>query len=116
MAALLGISKRTLNRPVTEMGISMSSKFSNISDKELDSEINVIICNFPNIGYSPVRSHLCVKGFTFQKMRVLEAMRRVDINGILQRKMALKPIYRRKYFVRGPLSLWHIDGYHKLIR
>ena len=61
------------------MGISMSSKFSNISDEELDLEIQGIIHNFPCIGYRNVRSHLCVKGFTIQKMRVLEAMLRVDI-------------------------------------
>ena len=25
-------------------------------------------------------------------------------------------VSRRKYNVKGPLSLWHIDGSHKLIR
>ena len=29
---------------------------------------------------------------------------------------ARKRIYRRSYFVRSPLSLWHIDGNHNLIR
>ncbi len=29
---------------------------------------------------------------------------------------ARKPIIRRQYFVRAPLSLWHIDGNHLLIR
>jgi transcriptional regulator with XRE-family HTH domain len=116
IAALLGVSKRTLNRRLSEMGISMSSKFSNISDEELDLEIQKIIHNFPDIGYRSVRSHLCVRGFAVQKSRVLEAMRRVDMEGILRRKLFLKPIFRRQYHVRGPLSLWHIDGYHKLIR
>jgi len=26
------------------------------------------------------------------------------------------PVRRRQYYVRAPMSLWHIDGNHKLIR
>ncbi|WAR28030.1 hypothetical protein MAR_013734 [Mya arenaria] len=96
MASLFGISKRTLNRRLTEFGISMSSKFSNLT--------NV----FPNIGNRT--------GFVVQKSRVLDSMKRVEIEGVLQGKMLLKPILRRQYNVRAPLSLWHMDGYHKLIR
>lgn len=28
----------------------------------------------------------------------------------------MDPIKRRKYAVKGPLAMWHIDGHHKLIR
>ena len=28
----------------------------------------------------------------------------------------MDPIKRRKYAVKGPLTLWHIDGHHKLIK
>ena len=46
---------------------------------------------------------------------VRESMWRVDPNG--RRVMALRTkIKRRVYSVEGPLSLWHIDGHHKLIR
>ncbi|WAR28014.1 hypothetical protein MAR_013718 [Mya arenaria] len=57
-----------------------------------------------------------MKGFVVQKSRVLDSMKRVEIEGVLQGKMLLKPILRRQYNVRAPLSLWHMDGYHKLIR
>ncbi|WAR30893.1 hypothetical protein MAR_033435, partial [Mya arenaria] len=112
MASLFGISKRTLNRRLTEFGISMSSKFSNLTNEELDSETQKIIHEFPNIGYRTVRSHLNVKSFVVQKSCVLDSMKRVD----KEEKDLLKPIFRRQYNVRAPLSLWHIDGNHKLIR
>lgn len=101
IAALLGISKRTLNRRSLEIGISMSSKFSNTSD-ELHSEIQHIVHNFPDISYRTVRSHLCVRRFTVQKMFVLEAMRRIDIENILQRKMSLQsmPKFTRSLYVK----------------
>ena len=43
-------------------------------------------------------------------------MRRVDLEGVVYRRMTLHPVHRRKYSVPAPNSLWHIDGYHKLIR
>lgn len=41
-------------------------------------------------------------------------MRRVDPEGTIARR--LSTINRRVYSVPAPLSLWHIDGNHKLIR
>ncbi|XP_078318026.1 uncharacterized protein LOC144620608 [Crassostrea virginica] len=43
-------------------------------------------------------------------------MWRVDFEGVLFRRLLLKPVQRRVYNARAPLSLWHKDGYHKLIR
>lgn len=48
--------------------------------------------------------------------RVQESMRRVDHGGVLMRTLQLNPRRRRRYSVRAPNSLWHIDGNHKLIR
>ena len=39
---------------------------------------------------------------------------RVDPNGVRPRLSQV--LHRRKYLVPGPNSLWHVDGYHKLIR
>ena len=36
------------------------------------------------------------------------------LEGVAQRWLALTP--RCSYSVPGPLSLWHIDGNHKLVR
>ena len=49
-----------------------------------------------------------------QRARVSECLRRVDpVGTTLRRRMT---IYRRKYLVPTPNSLWHIDSGHKLIR
>ena len=51
-----------------------------------------------------------------QEYRLRDAMRRVDPEGVILRGLQSRPIFRRKYSVAGPLSLWHMDGNHKLIK
>ena len=48
------------------------------------------------------------------RARVRESMQRTDPEGIAMRWLGITP--RAVYSVRGPLSLWHIYGNHKLIR
>ena len=48
------------------------------------------------------------------RYRVRQSMRRVDPQGVENRKK--KALKRREYHVAGPNALWHIDGNHKLIR
>lgn len=55
-------------------------------------------------------------GIHVQWRRVTASMHRVDSLGILSRLTGLGCIVRRTYSVRGPLSLWHVDTNHKLIR
>ena len=43
-----------------------------------------------------------------------ESISRVDPNGVQMR--CRRVLHRRKYAVSYPNALWHIDGYHKLIR
>ena len=84
--------------------------------KRLTNISKKIIRDFPNIGYRSVKGHLANIGHIIQQNRIKESMRRVDFEGVLFRRFLLKPVQRRVYNVRAPLSLWHIDGYHKLIR
>lgn len=51
-----------------------------------------------------------------QQHRAREALRRVDPEGVLLRAIELNVVVRQPYHVASPLSLWHIDGHHKLIR
>ena len=53
-------------------------------------------------------------GFRVQQSRIREAQRRIDPVGTIMRQ--LKCLYRRRYSVAGPKSLYHVDGNHKLIR
>ena len=54
------------------------------------------------------------RGYIIQQARVRDCLRRVDPLGVVLRWAGT--VQRRRYHVQGPLSLWHIDGNHKLIR
>lgn len=71
---------------------------------------------FPDCGYRTMPGFLRGRGFHVQWRRMEDSMRRVCPEGILMRCLQLTVIERRIYNVRSPLSLWHIDGHHKLIR
>lgn len=71
---------------------------------------------FPNCGYRKMRGFLRARGLHIQWSRIQDSMRRVCPEGILMRALQLTAVERRIYNVRSPLSLWHIDGNHKLIR
>lgn len=116
MAEIVGASTRTIQRRLSEHGISLHKRFSDISDRELDEHVKNIVTSFPNIGYRSVKGHLSSANHVVQEARVRDSMRRVDLEGVLCRQMTLKPALRRTYSVPASNSLWHIDGYHKLIR
>ncbi|KAI9568502.1 hypothetical protein HD554DRAFT_2022046 [Boletus coccyginus] len=54
------------------------------------------------------------QGYRVQYHRVVHSLRRLDRLGQVLRSRRIKR--RRKYFVKRPNALWHIDGHHKLIR
>ena len=55
-----------------------------------------------------------MRGFILQCERVCESLHRIDPSGTEIRLR--RCLHRRQYSVASPNSLWHIDGYHKLIR
>ena len=66
------------------------------------------------IGEKTVDRLLRAQGVVVQRQRVREALHTVDPQGS-QRRMR-RALNRREYHVECPNVLWHIDGYHKLIR
>ncbi|CAB4042493.1 PREDICTED: uncharacterized protein LOC107339677 isoform X1 [Paramuricea clavata] len=111
---MLDISLSTVRRRMREQGLSSTQPFASLSDEELDSIVSEIKLSHPQCGYRMMIGHLRSRGLKIQQDRVRTSLRRVDPEGTTVRWMAA--IYRRKYSVKGPNSLWHIDGYHKLIR
>lgn len=97
-----------------ELELSTSQPFPPLTDEELDSIVSEIKHLHPKCGYRMVIGYLRARGLKIQQHRVRTSVRRVDPEGTTIRWMAA--VHRRKYCVRGPNSLWHIDGYHKLIR
>ena len=112
IAKLLGISSRTLRRKVVEMGID-DSNFSAISDDELKNVMRSIQETTPNIGQSRMMGALRSRGICVQRWKVREHLRFLDPIGTTLRWG--QTIFRRKYYVPAPNSLWHIDGNHKMI-
>ena len=85
-----------------------------LSDIELDDITRDILVDNPNCGYRMLMGHLWSRGIKIQQLRVRESLHRVAPMPIALRWNAT--IVHRSYCVKAPLSLWHIDGNHKLIR
>ena len=108
----------TLKR-LLELGLNIRagvSRYTDISDEQLDGTCRNITREFPNCGVRRMRGFLSARGIHVTWERTRETMRRIDPEGVLIRSLQLNIVQRRVYFVRGPLHLWHIDGNHKLIR
>ena len=114
MADMLGVSVRTVRRRMCEYGLSIRAQYTTISNEELDGIVRVIQQQFPMCGNRQMQGHLLSRGIRIQQSRIRESQRRVDPDGALIRRLHV--LNRREYSVPAPLSLYHIDGHHKLIR
>lgn len=101
-----------MERRVNEYGIT--SDLSSISDFELDEKILSVVSFFPSCGQKSIDGRLKSNGIRVSRKRLRESLRRVDSMGVQQRLR--HALHRRVYSVAAPNDLWHIDGYHKLIR
>lgn len=115
ISKILGVSSRTLFRRMQEFGLS-ATRYSDMDDEELDNVVRTIKNEMPTAGYRMVKGRFRSMGIHVQWRRVTASMHRVDSMGILNRLAGLGCVIRRTYSVRGPLSLWHVDTNHKLIR
>ena len=68
----------------------------------------------PLIGEKTVSGRLRHQGVYVQRERIRASLRRVDPAGVSARVKGV--LRRRQYSVPAPNDLWHLDGYHKLIR
>ena len=114
IALALGVSRSTIFRRMHSFGLSVRQRMTDISEENLYRVIREIQQDFPNAGYRRVHSQLLIRGVRVKQTSVRNAMHRIDPEGVALRWLQLIP--RRSYNVAGPLSLWHIDGNHKLIR
>ena len=114
IADLLGVSVSTIRRRMTVFNLAVRDTYSSISDTELDYIIYGVQQQFPNWGNRLMYGHLISIGIRMQFNGVRESQSRIDPEGSFLRKLRI--LSRRKYSVARPLWLWHIDGYHKLIR
>ncbi|XP_071063045.1 uncharacterized protein [Pseudochaenichthys georgianus] len=116
IARFLCVSSSTVKRRMREYRLYSRQRYTDATDQELDLAVQRITIEMPTVGYRMVKGRLLSMGMHVQWRRVMASMHRVDSLGILSRLAGLNCIVRRTYSVRGPLSLWHVDTNHKLIR
>ena len=112
LAKTLGIHRNTLHNHMRRAKIYRS--FSSISDEDLDKLLRSFRLIKPTSGYRYAMGFLESNGLRVQKYRVQLSLRRID--GLRQVLRNHSAIDRREYVVPYPNYLWHINGYHKLIR
>uniref|UniRef100_W5KMR3 Integrase core domain-containing protein n=1 Tax=Astyanax mexicanus TaxID=7994 RepID=W5KMR3_ASTMX len=115
LAKMRGVSMSTLFRRMREFGLS-ARRYSNMSDEELDRMVQDVKNEMPMAGYQMVKERMRSQGVHVQWRRVAASLHRVDSLGIISTLAELGCVVRRTYSVRGPLSLWHVDTNHNLIR
>jgi hypothetical protein len=106
------IHRHTLCVCLREAGISQW--FHVLSDDQLDHIIQLIKQVKPQAGYWYVVGYLCSFGLWIQLWHILKSLCWIDPVGcVLQQQQITR---QRKYYVKQPNSLWHLDGHHKLIK
>ena len=113
IALALGTSRTTLWRRLKESNLCVS-KYSDISNFALDFIIQKYQERNPNCGQVMLQGYLSSIGVNVQRWRIRESISRID--PLRQQVRWHQQISRRRYYVPGANSLWHIDGHHSLIR
>lgn len=116
MGIMMGVSSRTIRRRMQQYGVSIRESYSTMSDAALDIIVLQILTEFSNCGYRRMDGFLRSRGHRIQHQRIRQSIARVDPDGVILRSLEIHVVRRRAYNVIAPLALWHIDGYHKLIR
>lgn len=90
-----------------------SRPLSSLTDEQLDVCIRSILQSFPLHGRALLNGALTSMGHHVPTRRIEHAAERIrGVSGRFGQRM----IHRRKYNVRGPLSLVHHDGQHGTLR
>lgn len=112
LADLMGIHRNTLRLHMKRHNVVQ--QYSNLSNHDLDILIRTFKERKPESGLQYVTGFLRKHGLRIQKRRVISSLKCVDSLGRALKKRQL--IGRKKYSVKRPHALWHLDGHHKMIR
>ena len=112
IAKMFRVSRWTIMRRVQSYGPQGLSRFSSITDEQIDDIIHAYINNHGSTtGY--MRGQFRTLGYYFPRRRVRAGINRVDPRNTALRWGAL--VSRRVYAVPWPNSLWHLDSHCSLI-
>ena len=93
---------------INEVRISEALLYSELQDRELDDFARQFVDTHPNSGERSPAGFLRKIGLRIQRSRIRESFE--------VRTRFRQALHRRQCNVAMPNSLWHIDGYHNLIR
>ena len=79
-------------------------KYSQITERQLDSEMQTILTENPNIGGKMLIGVLLSRGIIVQGKMLRKAIERVNLAGKVLRR--LRTLQRRGYNVSTPNALW----------
>ena len=113
IAKMFGCSPKTIYRRLDQFGL-MATLHTNITDGDLDNIVQSFVLTHPTSGQRMLVGYLRSLGLRISRQRVRDSLLRTDPHGVSLRQRQV--LHRRQYSVPGPNSLWHVDGYHKLIR
>lgn len=82
IAVMFGCSKRTIERRMTEYGLSARGRYSTISDTNLCEMIQQILHFNSNMGEKSVEGALKARGIVVQRSRIRDLMYDVDPSGV----------------------------------
>lgn len=112
LAKHLGIHRNTLHKMMKTHGISKA--YTRLTNPQLDTLIQSFKQSRPQSGIRYATGFLRRSNLRVQRHRVIQSLRRVDgIGNFLRHQQKIR---RRRYYVKFPNALWHVDGHHKLIR
>ncbi|KAK7037412.1 hypothetical protein VNI00_011162 [Paramarasmius palmivorus] len=112
VAQAIGVSVKTLTSRMDEANIE--HRFPKISDNQIDQLVKKYANAKIGSGGRYVTGY--IRGthrLKVPRYRIFQSLKRLSrVSKILR---TTKTINRRKYEVKRPNSLWHVDGHHKLI-
>jgi hypothetical protein len=112
LAKALNVNRSTLYSYMDAFGVSRN--FAELSENDMEDLMRTFRKHRPQSGLKYAVAYVRSKGLRVQRRRIRRAVNRVDRIGHVLRRH--ETIQRREYKNPRPNALWHMDGYHKLIR
>jgi hypothetical protein len=114
IAKLIGVSRMTLYRKRKEAGIENDFQYSSLTHEQLKHILLIIRETLPFNGERMLLGYLRSHGVIVQRWKLRKAIHAIEpVATTLRWHPRVK---RRPYSVPGPMSLWHLDGNHKIVR
>ena len=111
IASLLGVSRPIVYRMMHDANINPVSRYTDISEHELDQKLSNIKTDHPNIGEVMTAGHLRAQGIKVKRSDLRSSPRRVDLEGATERRRTRLQVSSLGGFVIHVA----IDGFSRLV-